>query len=155
MGVNGLPTLADLARGGAQPKPAKGTAHLARRKDQADTRQKERTEKSKVRKRDGGNRWPGKPNPGERLEVAHFKGKGMGGDHGLRSTSENLIQFDWLTHQGPRSLHSGHLKVVPLTRAICNGPVSFWEREGLPGGRYGRWRCVGRETAVGVLERLP
>lgn len=134
-------------------KPAKGTARLKLREDRATRRESEKDNKAAARLRDSyRNRWPGNPNAGERLEVAHFKGKGMGGDHGNRSQLKNLITFDWLTHQGPHSIHSTHKRVVPLTRKGCSGPCSFWERDALPGGKFGKWRKVGEEIRVGVLK---
>jgi hypothetical protein len=153
MGVSDLPTLAEVQQQRrAEPKPAKGTSRLQLRKDRSERRSNEKDAKAEARIRDGyRNRWPGNPNAGERLESAHYRGKGMGGDHGLRSTVTNLITFDYLTHQGPRSIHSMHKKVVPLTRKYCSGPCAFFERAALPGGKFGKWRKVGEEIRVGVL----
>jgi len=137
----------------AEAKPAKGTARLALRIDRSKRRASEKDAKAAARLRDGyRNRWPGNPNAGERLEVAHFQGKGMGGDHGLRSQLDNLITFDWLTHQGPQSIHSGHKRVIPLTRDGCSGPCAFFERNSLANGKFGHWKKVGEEISRGVLK---
>jgi len=68
-----------------------------------------------------------------RIDLAHVDGRGMGGNPDLsRDTAENtLLTFSGL-HTGPRSFHSGHLKVRPLTDNGANGPCCFEFYEKLP-----------------------
>jgi hypothetical protein len=107
----------------------------------------EKANKGKARKRDGHKcRWPRCECQKVKLalETAHVKAKGMGGDHGSRSGTENLLTLCRLKHQGPRdSLHSGDLSITKLTPAGCDGPLEFYDNGVL----------VGREVAVGVLEQ--
>lgn len=58
-------------------------------------------------------------------EAAHIDTKGMGGDHGLRSS----LRSDYVTlchdcHQGPFGLHSGRLRLV-VGPQRGDGPVTF------------------------------
>lgn len=113
----------------------------------------ERRAKATVRARDRVCRWPRCEcktfmlwPPLARLEVAHLTEKGMGGDHGLRSTADQLILLCYAKHQGITSLHSGHLRVVPLTPHGTDGPCRFQAKSG------GRWRSIATERAVGVLQ---
>lgn len=62
------------------------------------------------------------------MEAAHIDDKGMGGDHGLRSSSPS----DYVTlcadcHRGSWSVHSGHVRIVCLTDKRGDGPVRFEE----------------------------
>lgn len=114
----------------ATPKPFKGSGALERHARKLVIRNHERVEKDKVRKRDRRRcRWPFcehkalKP----RLEVAHLNDKGMGGDHGERTTADQMILLCLLHHQGPRSLHSGNLEIRPQTNDGTNGPCLFVE----------------------------
>lgn len=87
-----------------------------------------RFEKDAVRRRDVRCRWPDCENCRKyqpRLEVAHLNDKGAGGDHGERSTADQMMLLCFLTHQGPRSLHSGDLRVEPLTEHGTDGPCMF------------------------------
>lgn len=124
----------DLAVG-ALAKPAKGSA-LIERKDRAkEIRAHEDAEKAKVRKRDKHCIWPRCENCQvykPRLECAHGQAKGMGGDHGERSDADNMSYVDYLTHQGPHSIHSGHRRIRPLDAKLGhNGPRACEERETL------------------------
>lgn len=65
-------------------------------------------------------------------ELAHLKGKGIGGDHGLRTTTENCIVACREHHRGDRSLHSTHIQWRFLTDAGANGPMAFEFCEQLP-----------------------
>jgi hypothetical protein len=115
-------------------KPAKGTALIERRTNRKDIVASEEREKAKVRRRDVKCIWPNCENCRSfkpRLEVAHGKAKGMGGDHGERSTADNMSLLDYLTHQGERSIHSGHKRIRPLTKFGHNGPRACEERETL------------------------
>lgn len=111
------------------PKPAKGAAAKARRAARAKIERAERLAKMNAIIRDLGRcrrcnaSWPFAIN-----EVAHLVDKGMGGDHGLRSSSPS----DYVTlcadcHRGPRSVHSGHVRIVCLTDQRGDGPVRFEE----------------------------
>jgi hypothetical protein len=62
----------------------------------------------------------------ERLELAHLKGRQMGGNPTLdRDTPENTMLVSASLHQGPRSMHSGHLRIRPLTTLGTRGPCGF------------------------------
>ena len=114
----------------ACPKPLKGSALRERRDRQRAIRAHEDREKAKVRRRDVICRWPSCENCRRykpRLEVAHLAGKGMGGDHGERSTAANMMLLDYLTHQdGTDSLHAQTRRIEPLTDQGTDGPCRFW-----------------------------
>lgn len=128
-------------------KPAKGTALLERRSNRAKAKTFEASEKAKVRKRDRGCRWPGcdcrKQNI--RTEVAHLHAKGSGGDHGVRSTADQMIELCVLRHQGSPSLHSGDLKIEPQTAVGTDGPCDFFARN-----EAGVFEMVAHERSVGL-----
>lgn len=109
----------------------RGRAVLERVERRKLTKAAEEAEKRKVRLRDRGCRWPGctHQKDGIRLEVAHVVSKAAGGDHGIRSTVEQMILICYLHHQGPESLHSKDLQIEPLTARGTDGPVSFWRRD--------------------------
>lgn len=133
----------DLAPG-ALAKPAKGTALLARRATRQSRVTAERTQKQIAKARDGHRcRWPHCAYRDVRLESAHLYNKAMGGDHGLRSRADQLITLCLLHHQGPRSLHSGDLRIEPQTAREADGPVAFFEL------REGRLVVVAIEQAIG------
>lgn len=135
----------------ALPKPAKGSALLARRAKKQQTDAHERAEKAAARKRDGYRcRWPSCTYRALKLpiEVAHLTHKGMGGDpRQLRTTRDQLITLCQPHHQGGHSLHSGDLEIQPLTEAGTDGPCAFYEYS--PSGRS--TQCVTFERAPGVL----
>jgi len=140
-------------------KPAKGSGFLERKARAREIANSEKREKQIVRKRDKHRcRWPRceyrtlEP----RIEVAHLNDKGMGGDHGERSTADQMICLCFLHHQGEKSLHSGDLEIRPLTTEGANGPCLFisWFDEGQKAGLNPRARSIA-ETAVGVPEILP
>ena len=71
------------------------------------------------------------------IAAAHINGKGMGGDAGLRSSDPS----DYVSlcepngcHQGPRSVHSGHIAIVCLTDQRGDGLVEFRDQQ--PGDRH-------------------
>ncbi len=134
---------------GALLKPAKGTGILERYERRREIQNHERIEKNKVRKRDKRRcRWPfceHKPLK-PRIEVAHLDDKGMGGDHGERTTADRMICLCYLHHQGAKSLHSGDLLIAPQTPDGTNGPCMFIELKP-------RYRSI-TETAVGIPERV-
>lgn len=118
---------AELAPG-ALAKPSKGSALIERREKRKAIVAFENTEKAKVRIRDKQCRWPDcdycrkyKPS----LEVAHLHDKGIGGDHGNRSTADQMVLLCALRHQGPVSLHSGMARIEPVTARGANGPLKF------------------------------
>jgi len=115
----------------ATPKPKPGTAAKARRARKRKIDTAERAAKIAAKARDGyacrrcGIEFSIRASW---VEAAHINGKGMGGDHGLRSSSP----ADFLTlcrscHQGPRSVHSGHV-VIECGPARGDGPVTFREK---------------------------
>ena len=134
-------------------KPAKGSTLIARRTSQKEIRAKEEAEKAKVRKRDVKCRWPHCENCRiwkPRLEVAHVRAKGMGGDKGTRSTADQMVLLDYLTHQGDGGLEQHGLRIEPMNAALgTNGPCIFWKTDPHTGEEY----MVARERAVGILER--
>ncbi len=134
------------------PKFKNGKTFTEERADtRAQRRSFEQSEKAKVRKRDGGCRWPhcdcrqrGLP-----IETAHVNDKGMGGDHGKRSTADQMIRLCRPKHQGPVSVHSGDLKIEPLSGMGTDGPCSFWKRD----AEDGSWFLFAEETAIGVYRK--
>lgn len=141
----------------APAKPARGSGLIARHKAKAETKAYEEAQKRDVRARDRRCRWPNCENCKQfkpRLEVAHLDAKGQGGDHGVRSAASMMILLDFLTHQGELGLERHERKIEPLTSRGTAGPcafyVKFWSET-----KKGEWiwRCVGREVAIGILER--
>lgn len=133
-------------------KPEKGTALKERRERRNAIVTAEEAEKQKVRRRDRICRWPHCQNCRKwqpRLEVAHVEAKGMGGDHGHRSTADQMVLLDWLTHQsGPMSLEQHGKKIEPLTPEGTNGPCAFYVSDG-----KGGWVMVAEEVSIGVYRR--
>lgn len=130
------------------PKPHRGEAKAERRARRAAANSREDRNKSKVRVRDSRrSRWPG--DDGEPLEVAHLTHKGISSDiNTTRSVPALMITLSRQMHQGPRSLHSGDLRVLFLTPEKANGPCAFLERVSrVPDV----WREVGRELWPGML----
>lgn len=83
------------------------------------------------------------------LEGAHLKAKGMGGNpDGSRNDPRNLLTLCFDRHQGPMSLHSGDLKVIPLTEDGTRGPCEFWSTD-----EQGIQFLVAREREPFVYER--
>ena len=132
------------------PKPAKGTALLERRDKKAAIKTHEQTEKAKVVKRDGAKVCRLMPNCSERekFETAHLDNKGMGGDHGNRTSADTMIRACFFHHQGWWSLHTNDIRVEYLTPEKANGPIEVWGR-----GVGGEWFQVKRESSCGINER--
>ena len=112
------------------PKPAKGSALIARREKRKHLDALEDAEKHTVRIRDRMQcRWPGceycRRYKSLTLHCAHIHDKGMGGDHGVRSTADQMILLCSLRHEGPISLHSGDCRITPITAQGTNGPCRF------------------------------
>ena len=137
---------------GALQKPHKGASLIERRTRRKETVAREDAEKAKVRARDRICRWPRCENCRRfkpRLEVAHHRAKGMGGDHGTRSTADQMVLLDVLTHQGgPSSLEQHGRRIEPLTPLGTSGPCEFWSQDDA-----GDWYLVARERAPFVYER--
>lgn len=115
---------------GAPKKPAKGTAAKAKRARRAAIERAEIKAKEAAKARD---EWTCRRcrrstlDLVETMEAAHIDDKGMGGDHGLRSSQAS----DYVTlcadcHRGPRSVHSGHVRIV-VGPQRGDGPVTFEE----------------------------
>jgi hypothetical protein len=132
-------------------KPAKGTAHIARKERRMEIDTHEEREKDAVRFDDKRCRWPHCENCRRyrpRLEVAHLDAKGFGGDHGLRSDRTQMILIDYLTHQGADGLEQHGRRIEPLTALGTRGPCEFWRKD-----ERGDWFLVARELAPFVYER--
>lgn len=134
-----------------QPKPAKGSALIERRERRAEVEAYEEGEKRAVRLRDKRCRWPHCANCKAftpRLEVAHVIAKGMGGDHSLKSSRDQMVLIDYLTHQGRDGLEQHGRKIEPLTDQGTDGPCAFYVADGVGG-----WILVAEETSIGVYRR--
>jgi hypothetical protein len=131
-------------------KQGREGALLERRQRRSEMKSFERDQKADVVARDGSHTCRLVPHcrERERFETAHINDKGMGGDHGLRSTADQMVRACFFHHQGKWSLHSGDLRVEFLTDARANGPIEVWGKDE-QGGEY----LVGREAAVGIWER--
>lgn len=117
----------------APAKPAKGSAAKAKRARRRAILLAETRAKIDAKERDG---WACRRChvdnamfPFVLIEAAHIDDKGMGGDHGTRSSKPS----DYVTlcadcHRGPCSVHSGHLVMV-VGPERGDGPVTFKERE--------------------------
>lgn len=110
-------------------KPSKGTALMERREKRKEVEAFEDAEKKKVRFRDQSCRWPSCEYCSRykhlTLHVAHLNDKGIGGDHGLRSTADQMMLLCSLRHEGPTSIHSGHCRITPITNRGTDGPCQF------------------------------
>ena len=127
------------------PKPAKGTALIESRERRKFIVDAEDTAKDDVRFRDKRCRWPFCENCRKykpRLEVAHIRAKGMGGDHGARSDASQMILLDFLTHQGADGLEQHGRRIEPLTDRGTWGPCEFWATDA-----EGGWYLVATEYA--------
>ena len=89
--------------------------------------------KTELRIRDGiGCRWPGCGfwKQGYRVHGVHLEDAGMGGDPTLiRTQRQTMIRLCARHHQGPWSIHSKDLRVVPLTEKGTDGPCAFEVRD--------------------------
>lgn len=132
----------------AKPKPSKGSLLLERHAKRKAIKAHEDAEKRAVRLRDRSCRWPGCDAPkSARLEVAHLDDKGMGGDHGERTSRDRMMLLCVFCHQGPHSLHSKTKRVEPLTSYGTDGPCGFYELS-----ESGDWVNVANERTIGVME---
>lgn len=142
----------------AFPKPAKGSSAIDRKARRKQIEQYEDQQKLIVRKRDRICRWPycrHMKDQAVRLEVAHVEAKKIGGDHGVRSHSGNLMLLCFWHHQADAqpghpegSIERHDLKIEPLTAEGTNGPCSFYAKDA-----DGRWFVVRQETAPFLYAR--
>lgn len=114
----------------ALSKPCRTARKKAERKTKLKRKSDEGENKKQARKRDLHRcRFPlcGCRKFGLPLEAAHLQHKGAGGNPtGSRSTRAGLILMCRHRHQyGAVALHKGILRVRPLTRQGCDGPVAF------------------------------
>lgn len=137
-----------MGQGGvACPKPVKGSARSARVQTRIECEERERSNKSRVRKLDHYQcRWPNCDcdKRRDRLEVAHVVDKSRGGSDDVG----NLIVLCLARHQGRPSLHSGDLRIDPLTDEGTRGPCEFWRKD-----EHEQWVMVARERAPFICER--
>lgn len=146
-----LPTLTDRPRC-ATPKPERGSAKLARERDDAERIQHEREIASQVKAREGYRcRWPEAHKCRGPLEAVHIVDKSLLGATCL----ENEVAFcAWIHRQGPESIHGKQLKVEKETAAGANGALSFWRRDGgFDELNQPTYALVGREVRPGQIER--
>lgn len=132
------------------PKDSREDGKRKRDAEKAKRRSDEQKEKTIVRKRDGAQYCRLVPNCSEQgpFETAHIDDKGMGGDHGIRSTSDQMIRSCFYHHRGNWSLHSNDLRVEFLTPDGANGPIQVLGRMST-----GEWYVIGREKSVCEWER--
>jgi hypothetical protein len=140
-----------------QPKPVKGEAVLKRKAAAATLRSDEKAVKAEVTKRDGQKVCRLDPDcphvkVGIRVEGVHLDDKGMGGDHGVRTTRDRMLRGCFIHHQGAKSLHSGDLRVKYLTDKGTDGPIALEHKEVwfVNDERRDVWVEHARERAVGV-----
>jgi hypothetical protein len=139
------------AGGQACPKFSGPTLREERRERKATRLSQEKAAKAEAKRLDGGRcRWPHCVCKGkEGTERAHLTAKGMGGTpDGSRNDPRNLISICHDIHRGPRSLHSGDRKIVPLTDDGARGPCEFWQRD-----ERNDWFLVAREREPHIFER--
>lgn len=106
-------------------KPAKGSARKAARAARRKIERVELAAKRAAKERDGWRCRRCARYRGEDIEAAHIRNKAMGGDHGLRSsTAACYVCLCRDCHQGPRSVHSGHVRMT-YGPAMGDGVVSF------------------------------
>ena len=136
------------------PKPAKGTEKARLRAKRRAVFDAECLAKGRVRERDPHCRWPHLTADVLEVcrrshnEVAHFKGKGMGGNKdGSRNGERNLIAFCAPVHQGPGSIHAGRKRVEPQVVDLgTRGPCIYLEKRGKHGQQQEGWIEVGRDA---------
>lgn len=140
-------------------KKPKGSATMERRAKRASIVQNEKSVKAEVTARDGAKACrldPACPyiRTGWSAEGVHLDDKGFGGDHGVRTTRDLMLRGCKPHHQGPRSLHSGHLRVKYLTAKKADGPIALMrpdvEIENRSRIAKTVWVEFAREKAVGV-----
>lgn len=140
-------------------KAPKGSAVLERKASRAQVKKDELGVKAEVTRRDGQKVCRLDPNcphikVGIRAEGVHLDDKGMGGDHGVRTTRDRMLRGCFIHHQGAKSIHSGHIRVKYLTDKGTDGPIALERSEDEIDAktRITRkvWTEFARERAVGV-----
>jgi hypothetical protein len=137
---------------GGFAKPARGSAVLAREKDDAVREQKEIDVARLVKRRDGRCRWPEAHTcRGGPLEAVHIVDKSRGGE---TSTENEITLCPWLHRRGPESIHGKELKVEKETPRGADGPLSFWRWNGEVDA-LGKWvyHCIAVESSPGIISR--
>jgi hypothetical protein len=156
-------------------KPLRADRKKHERRTRRERRQHEATNKRAAIDRDGC-RFPrcGCRRLGLAVHGAHREAKGIGGDHGRRSTLDNLLGLCVHRHQsGFVSIHAGTLKPIPLTDRGTNGPIAWEMHTSALGLRPGAWvriveelepdddlecldggRYIIRELHAGILDLL-
>ncbi len=113
----------------AYPKPVKGERRMELLDKRRELRLAEEAAKDQVRIRDQRKcRVPGCRflKQGWALHVAHLDDKGMGGDKQLlRTRVDRMLALCACHHQGPISLHSTDLRIIPETSRGTRGPCRF------------------------------
>jgi hypothetical protein len=141
-----------LSKPTPQPKPERPVT-LERHERKLSRKRAEDTEKQAAKRRDGGKcRWPHCEYRAvsQVIDAAHvIQAEGMGGDPKLRrSKRHQLLAVCRLHHRGAAvSLHSGDLKVQPMTSAGTDGPCSFWRWTDQG------WCVVAEEVSIGIYRR--
>jgi hypothetical protein len=142
-------------------KGTKEEARAERDREKQSVKDKEDRNKTLARKRDQSMcRFPRCACHQKRLvpEVAHVAPKSAGGDHGLRSGTDNLICLCRLRHRESRiSIHAGTLRVEALSVDGMNGPVRWWVNVAILDNPFAKledadWQCVAEESSVRVLK---
>ncbi len=111
-------------------KPATGTAQKQRRARRRQIESRMLIAKARAKQRDyfrcrrcGAGMIEGALS--RRMEAAHIRDAGMGGDGGLFSSDQrDFVCLCRDCHQGPRSVHSGHVRIVAGERG-GDGVVRF------------------------------
>jgi hypothetical protein len=129
------------------PKPARGTALLARRTKRRELVAHEQKEMRAAKKRDEGKcRRPRCPYAKDKLTIhaAHMVHRGMGGDPtGTRSSRETIISLCAIHHG---MYDASDLWITPLTAQDFDGPCEYFERN----PETGQYDHIATETRIGV-----
>ncbi len=109
-------------------KPTKGSAAKARRAARAAIERRERAAKLAAKARDRYScRCCQHVIYSYKVEAAHLIDKGMGGDRGRYSCEpKHFVTLCHDCHQGPRSVHSGHIRMT-YGPDMGDGVVTFVE----------------------------
>ena len=125
-------------------KPERGAFRRERHAKVAARESYRAANKRRAKTRDGHKcRWPHVCVPGDPLESAHLVNLSQGGG----DETSNLITLCQRVHTGAVSLHSGDLRIDPVTSAGADGPCSFLRRT-----ESGRWEVIATERVIGLSE---
>lgn len=132
------------------PKPAKGTAFMARKDRRADRVQAEQKVMQAALLRDGRRcRWPDCKGTYRGLtlpvDAAHFQGHRGPGGNPDGSRTERTGQIVSLCRECHRQLDAHARRIDALTDAGADGTLAFYEKQ-----ESGKWLHVASETARGV-----